>query len=124
RIVGGGVALLPLQDNRTLAYLDVFVHPEERRLGHGRALLDALSAAAREAGRERLFIEAMWGIDEETSPAREFLITLGFAPDLVDAVRQLDLPQEPPEAPVADGYTLHTWRGACPEQWIEEYADL
>jgi len=124
RIVGGGVALLPLQDNRTLAYLDVFVHPEERRLGHGRALLDALSAAAREAGRERLFIEAMWGIDDETSPAREFLITLGFEADLIDAVRQLDLPHDPPKAPVADGYTLHTWRGACPEQWIEEYADL
>lgn len=124
RIVGGGVALLPQRDNTNLAYLDVFVHPGERRLGHGRAVLEALVSVARGSGRERLFLEGMWALDEETSPAREFLAALGFEVDLVDAVRQLDLPHEPPVAPVADGYTLHTWRGACPERWIDEYADL
>jgi len=124
RVVAGGVAVLPLQDNTNLAYLDVFVHPDERRRDHGRTLLDALSSVARDAGRERLFIEGMWALGEETSPAREFLTALGFEVDLIDAVRQLDLPHEPPEAPVADGYTLHTWRGACPEQWVDEYADL
>lgn len=124
RIVGGGTATLPLKDNTSLAYLDVFVHPRERRQGHGTAMLEALAAEVREAGRDRLFIEAMWGVDEKTSPAREFVTALGFAPDLIDAARQLDLPAEPPDAPVADGYSLHTWRGVCPEEWLDSYADL
>jgi len=25
---------------------------------------------------------------------------------------------------VRDGYTLHSWRGACPEEWVDQYAEL
>jgi GNAT superfamily N-acetyltransferase len=66
-IVGGATAILPLQDNREFAFLDVFVHPDHRRMGHGSALMDAL---------------------------------------------------------LADGYTLQTWRGPCPDDLLDEYAEL
>ncbi len=124
RIVAGGVAVLPLRDNTTLAYVDAWVHPDDRRRGHGSAVLAALCDVARDAGRTRLFAEAVWGVDDETSAGREFVLARGFTADLVDAIRQLDSPSDPPEAPAAEGYTLHTWRGECPDQWVEEYADL
>ncbi|MGA9714592.1 MAG: GNAT family N-acetyltransferase, partial [Aeromicrobium sp.] len=60
-IVGGGTAIMPLQDNRSFAFLDVFVHPDHRRAGHGSAVLDALLAEARDAGRTIGFIAPSWG---------------------------------------------------------------
>lgn len=123
-IVGGGAAVLPLQDNRELAYLDLWVHPDRRRHGHGSALLRALTEVARQHGRTGLFVEAAWGVDVDTDAGHDFLRAREFTVDLVDAIRQLDLPADVPEAPVADGYTLHAWRGPCPDAWVDQYADL
>lgn len=124
RIVAGGAVVMPLKDNVRLAYVDLFTHPEHRRRGHGAAVLDAITAVARRHGRYRLFLEATWAVDEQTGPGHDFLLARGSMVDLVDAVRSLHLPATVPTAPVAEGYVLHTWRGPCPDGWIEEYADL
>ncbi|MGA8852395.1 MAG: GNAT family N-acetyltransferase [Aeromicrobium sp.] len=123
-IVGGGTAIMPLQDNRSFAFLDVFVHPNHRRARHGSAILDALLAGARDAGRTIGFIAPSWGIDEGTSAGREFAAARGFELDLVDATRELRLPATVPQLVVAGGYTLQSWRGPCPDDLIAEYADL
>ena len=122
--VGVGVAEMPLKDNLSLVYVTVQVLPEHRRRGHGSALLDAITAVGRDRGRSSLFAEARWGAAERGSGHTAFAESRGFHCDLVDAHRVLDLPARLPEAPVRDGYTLHTWRGPCPEEWVDQYANL
>lgn len=122
--VGVGIAEFPLKDNLKLVYINVHVHPEHRRQGHGRALIDAIAEVGREFDRSTLFAEARWDVNEVSSGNTAFAEALGFHLDLVDAHRVLDLPATLPEAPIRDGYTLHGWRGACPEQWVDQYANL
>lgn len=122
--VGVGIAELPLKDNLKLVYTNVHVLPDHRRQGHGRALIDALAEVGREHDRSTLFAEARWAVGEEGSANTAFAEALGFRLDLVDAHRVLDLPATLPDAPVRDGYTLHGWRGDCPEKWVDQYANL
>jgi GNAT superfamily N-acetyltransferase len=122
--VGVGIVEIPLKDNLSLAYINVHVLPANRRQGHGRALVDAIAGVAGEYDRTALFAEARWDVGEEGSDNTAFAEALGFELDLVDAHRVLDLPAHLPEAPVRDGYTLHTWCGPCPEEWIDQYANL
>ncbi|MEJ7634264.1 GNAT family N-acetyltransferase [Aeromicrobium sp.] len=123
-IVGGGSATMPLQDNTAFAYLDVFTDPDRRREGHATAILDELMSSARAAGRTIGFLTPVWGVDTEHDPGREFAEARGFTLDMMDALRALDLPAELPPLEVADGYTLHSWRGPCPAVWLDEYAEL
>lgn len=122
--VGVGIAELPLKDNQNLVYVGVHVLPEHRRRGHGSALLDAIGSIGREHGRTSQFAEARWGVGETGSGHSAFAEARGFHLDLIDAHRVLYLPATLPEAPVRDGYTLHTWRGPCPEDWVDQYANL
>jgi len=52
------------------------VHPEHRRAGHGRVLLDHLVDALREAGAARLFLE----VAESNRAATAFYRAAGFDP--------------------------------------------
>ncbi|MEO6471915.1 MAG: GNAT family N-acetyltransferase [Aeromicrobium sp.] len=121
-----GMALIefPLKDNLALVYVGVNVAPAHRRLGHGTAIAEAVAELARERGRTTLFAEARWNVDETSSGHTAFAEARGFHLDLVDAHRVLCLPPTLPDAPARDGYTLQTWRGPCPEEWIDQYANL
>lgn len=121
--VGGAWVSFPQQDNRTLAYLHVFVVPERRRRGHGTALLAAVERLAAERGRAHGFAEASWAADADDGPGVAFARRHGYAVDLLDAIRALDLPAEVVPAPWRDGYTPVVWR-RCPEQWLDQYAVL
>jgi len=123
-IVGVGSAYLPLKDNLTLAYVSVHVVPEHRRHGHGSAILEGLAEIARKHGRATLMAEVKWDGDQSDSANVAFAAAHGFALDLLDAHRVLFLPVSLPPAPVRDGYTLQTWRGPCPQEWIDQYANL
>lgn len=123
-VVGGGTVIMTLQDNPEFAFLDVFVDIEHRRRGYGTGVLDALIDISRQAGRTTAFAMPLWGVDETHDPGRAFAESHGFALDIMDAVRELPLPADLPDLEVAPGYTLHSWRGPCPDEWIEEYADL
>ncbi|RLV56532.1 GNAT family N-acetyltransferase [Aeromicrobium phragmitis] len=122
--VGGAWAELPLKDNVQNAFATIFVAPEHRRRGIGSALWRELSPALRDRGRTIVAGEAVRRVDETESGSARFAENLGFRVDLVNAVRELPLPAEPPAAPARDGYRLVAWRGLAPEQWREEYAHL
>lgn len=122
--VAGGTAEFPLRDNTRFAYLDVFTVPERRRHGHGTAVLEALADISRDAGRSVLYGEAVWELDAVDPASQAFCEVAGFRLDLVDAMRVLPLPAALPSVPVADGYTIHSWRGAAPEEWMQGYVDV
>jgi GNAT superfamily N-acetyltransferase len=122
--VGGGSAVMPLRDNLAFAFLDVFVLPEHRRQGVGGRLLDALLDVARSRDRTIALAEPVWDVDDDGDAGRWFLEAHGFELDIMDAVRELPLPAQLTPVDVDPGYTLETWRGPCPDGWVDEYADL
>ncbi|MCL8252792.1 GNAT family N-acetyltransferase [Aeromicrobium fastidiosum] len=122
--VAAGWAVMPLKDNTQFAFVEVFVPPEHRRRGHGTAVLEHLLATARAHDRTTAFSMPAWGVDAEGDAGRWFAEARGFRLDVLDAVRELALPATPPPLVVADGYTLETWRGRCPDRWVDEYAEL
>jgi GNAT superfamily N-acetyltransferase len=122
--VGGGSVVMPLLDNRGFAFLDVFVLPERRRHGVGSLLLDALIVEARGRGRTTAMAEPVWDVGADGDAGRWFVEAHGFELDIMDAVRELSLPADLPALEVDVDYTLETWRGPCPDEWVEEYADL
>lgn len=122
--VGVGIVEIPLKDNPELAYLELWVEPQYRRAGHGTAILAALIDAARERGRTTAYAEARWDEAGADRGNCMFAAAQGFHLNLVDAHRVLPLPAAPPDAPARDGYVLRGWRGACPDEWVDEYANL
>jgi GNAT superfamily N-acetyltransferase len=123
-VVGMGYIEMPQKDNLDLGYIDVVVAPDQRRKGHGSAVLTRLADLARAAGRSALYAEVRWDLGQDGSGHTAFAEATGFRRDLVDAHRVLTLPVELPSAPPRDGYTLRSWRGRCPEEWIDQYANL
>jgi len=122
--VASGYIEMPQKDNVDLGYIDVLVRPGHRRRGHGTAVLARLAEIAKAAGRHTLYVEVRWDLDQDGSGRTAFAEAMGFRRDLVDAHRVLTLPADLPEAPPRDGYTLHAWRGPCPEEWVDQYAHL
>lgn len=122
--VGGAWAELPQKDNRTFAYAEVFVVPERRREGHGNVLVESLLDACREAGRTSILAEAIWGVDDNVAPAKQFAEKLGFELDIMDAHRELLLPARLPPLVIDPAYEIRSWRGACPQEWVDGYADV
>lgn len=123
-VVGMGYVELPQRDNLDLGYIDVRIAPEYRRRGHGTAVLARLDEILTSAGRHSMFAEVAWDVGSEGSAHTAFAEAHGFVRDLVDAHRVLDLPADVPSIPARDGYTLITWRGSCPQKWVEQYANL
>ncbi|MFD1859666.1 GNAT family N-acetyltransferase [Aeromicrobium camelliae] len=122
--VGGAWAELTLKDNLQNAFATIFVDPQHRRRGFGSALWRELAVALRDQGRTVVAGEAVKRVDAVESDSERFAETLGFHVDLVNAIRELPLPADPPKAPARDGYQLAAWRGLAPEQWRAEYAHL
>ena len=122
--VAAGWCVMPLSDNTSFAFIEVFVPPEHRRRGHGTRLLDRLIAIARSRGRTTAFSMPAWAVDAEGDTGRWFAEAHGFELDILDAVRELALPATLPPLRLAPGYTLETWRGACPDELVDEYAEL
>lgn len=122
--VAGGTVELPLRDNPRFAYVDVFTVPEQRRRGHAAAVMDAIEEIGRDADRSILYGEAAWEHDAVDPASQAFAEAIGFRLDLMDAMRELALPAELPPLTVADGYTIRSWRGACPDEWAQGYVDV
>jgi GNAT superfamily N-acetyltransferase len=122
--VAGGTAELPLRDNTRIVYVDVFTAPEHRRRGHGAAVVEAIEEIGRDGDRSVLFAEAVWELDAVDPVPQAFAEGVGFSLDLMDAMRELPLPATLPPLRVADGYTIHSWRNVCPEEWVRGYADV
>lgn len=129
RLVGHVDLTLPHQENTSDAQVRGHVHPDVRRRGIGRSLLDVATDVAREAGRTRLYAGAF--VPGDGPAALEswgFQVTPGRY-----AVRRVSLHDVPPgrweglveEAATSAGdYELLRMVGPTPGDRLEEMAAL
>ena len=119
---------LPDLENRDQADLMLVVHPAQRRQGLGRALLKHAAARAAEHGRSVLNSGTRHGTGGEA-----FARSMGAEPGLVDVQRVMDVRamgheqlarlRETAEQAAA-GYSLVSWTGPVPEEFLEQAAVL
>ncbi|MCA1712274.1 MAG: GNAT family N-acetyltransferase [Actinobacteria bacterium] len=125
--VVGAVRLgLPMKDNLTSCSVDVRVHPERRRQGHGRSLLALALQQVEALGRTRVFGEVPSPLAGGPGAAEPMLREVGARPVLREVRRLLDLQAVPPgDAPAAPaGYRLVQWVHRVPDEHLEDMAYL
>ncbi len=134
--VGAAALVLPLKENLELAVAEVWTDPAHRGRGYGSAALDALTAHAREAGRRTLSAEVSIPLDHSVDgaghPYADFLTRRGFAFDIGDVVRVLDLPVDTARverlaeesAAHHEGYELRQFVGPAPADLRTDFGAL
>jgi GNAT superfamily N-acetyltransferase len=131
-----GMCYLGMRDNLDQAYVEVQVHPDHRRRGHGSAMLEHLEAVAAEHGRRVLLTEVAYPydgpVDGAGTPSVSFARRRGYELGLADVVRVLDLPvpdsrlralAEEAEPHHRD-YSFHRFEGPVPEDLVDSYAAI
>ncbi len=118
---------LPDRENLDRARLELIVHPDRRRLGLGRGLLRHAAARAAAHGRSVLNSAAQNG-----SAGEAFARSMGAEASLVDVQRVLEvgptaggrtgLRRRAEKA--AAGYSLVSWTGAVPDEFLGQAAAL
>jgi GNAT superfamily N-acetyltransferase len=120
--------VLPKRENRDRAHLWINVRPSSRRRGFGTALLRHAADRAAAGGRSVLVSGTLQG-----SAGEAFAMWAGATAGLVDARRVLELGQIPAgrvallreqAARAAAGYSLVSWDGRTPDQYLAPYAEL
>lgn len=150
-VVGTASAILPLQDNTHLAYLQVVVHPDHRRRGVGGALLDELERIAKDAGRRTFIIDSEHGAEppegtdgvlepptgsgrvRASDPGAVMATRRGYVFEQAERYSLLELPvddallarlhAEAAEKAGAD-YRLVSWTERTPDAWVDDIAYL
>jgi len=98
-------------------YVEILVHPEQRRRGTGSALLEKLCDAAREHGAHSFFGHH-W-----SAAGAAFAAHVGARDDQRDVRALLDLRSaDLPDPVVPPGWRLFSWVGAAPEELVESFA--
>jgi GNAT superfamily N-acetyltransferase/RimJ/RimL family protein N-acetyltransferase len=124
--VGWYRLLLPAGENLDQASLDLTVHPAERRRGAGLALLRHAVSRAAANGRT-----ALNGGARDGSGGEAFARSAGAKPGLVEIHRVLEIGRleqgklgrlRGPAQRAAAGYSLVSWAGPVPEEFIEPIA--
>jgi len=131
--VGAARVELPMADNRHVVGALVHVRPGHRRRGVASTLQKAVEEHARRHGRTTLMVE----LDEpphldKRSPGRAALERAGLTQVLLEVRRDLALPVDAAHldaldaacAPHAEGYVVRTWRDRCPDDLVEDRAEL
>jgi GNAT superfamily N-acetyltransferase len=117
---------LPARENLDQGGLEIVVHPAARQMGIGRTLLQ--HAAGRAAGHGRTVLN---GGARDGSPGEAFARAAGAKPGLADIQRMLDIGRlekgklarlRGPAERAAAGYSLVSWVGPVPEEFIEQAA--
>lgn len=113
---------LPDLENRDRAFVSPVVRPKSRRNGVGRELLR--HAADRAAANGRTILA---GVAVQDSAGDAFARSVGAKPGLIEARRMLDLRKVAPglyarlretAASAAAGYTIVSWTGPTPEEYL------
>ena len=151
RVVGHGVLVLPVSDNRHLAVVRIAVLPSHRGLGIGSAIADRLRRVALTECRTTVFAEVELA-DEPPAGAPDALAPregpghvsadlpgmrlarrAGLGLEIVARRSVLDVPLPDgvvdrfvadAAARAGDDYRLHTWQDPVPEEWVEQVAAL
>ena len=118
---------MPTLDNLSSINVQLVVHPDQRRKGYGRQLLDAALGEAARLGRTRVFLTAGSPLGSIEGPAASMLRAVGAKPALADVRRLLDVaaatPAARPECP-AQGYRVVRWVDRAPEEFLDDLARL
>ncbi|MGF1648199.1 MAG: GNAT family N-acetyltransferase [Kineosporiaceae bacterium] len=124
--IGTAFAELPLDANLDRASVEAYVLPEHRRRGHGRRLLAAVAAAARERGRSTA--EMTWPQEGPGNAAAERLSALRV--NQVERVsawestaHTLDVARTVRDeaAETAAGYQVVSWEGRTPPDLVSAF---
>jgi GNAT superfamily N-acetyltransferase len=120
--------VLPERENRDRGHFWINVRPSSRRRGIGTALLRHGAGRAAAAGRSVLSAGTF-----QNSAGAAFAVRVGATAGLVDARRVLVLSQIPAgriallrerAARAAAGYSLVTWYGRTPDEYLARYAEV
>jgi GNAT superfamily N-acetyltransferase len=120
--------ILPQRENRDRAYVYLTTHPSWRRRGIGTALLG--HAASRAAGHQRSVLASG---TLQGSAGAAFADRVGATAGLVEARRVLVLGKIPAgriaslrgrAAATAAGYSLVSWDGRTPDEYLDRYAEV
>jgi GNAT superfamily N-acetyltransferase len=127
-VLGGYSLELPDRENLDRAGLTLLVTPERRRAGVGGTLLRHALARAAELGRRTVMSEVLEG-----TPGDAFARTVGAQASLVENRRTLEVEAQPrghlarlraSAEGAAAGYTLTSWDGPTPDEWLAPVAGL
>ncbi|GAB7049685.1 GNAT family N-acetyltransferase [Catenuloplanes indicus] len=131
--VGTGLLILPDEQNRDAAMIELHVLPERRRRGIGRALHDHLTGIIRAEHRTTVLAntsESLPGGPVRPGAGSAFAAVLGWQRASTAHGQLLDLHDVPAErllariAPYVGGYSPVTWSGAVPEADVDDVAYL
>ena len=124
---------LPERDNLHLCELVLAVHPGARRRGVAKALQAQVERCARERGRTTLvgFADEPPG-SEGRSGNRAAARALGYAVAQQEVRRDIDLPLPAAKVdeleracrPYAADYALRVWQDRCPDDLVDDLAEL
>ena len=132
-VVGAARLELPRRDNLHLCELVLCVHPSARGRGVARVLQTEIERWARDRGRCTLvtFADEPPG-EEGRSGNRSAARALGYAVAQQEVRRDIDLPLDPARVaelerdcrPYAEEYAVRTWCDACPDDLLDDLAEL
>lgn len=123
--VGIGSLSLPVLDNLSSATVEVIVHPQQRRRGHGRDLLNALLAELKDTGRSRIFFELPSPWPDGGAAGAPLARSVGAREVLSEVRRLLDLSGELPDAVAPPSpYRVVQWLDRAPDELVDDVAAL
>jgi GNAT superfamily N-acetyltransferase len=124
---------LPNLDNTDAAHATVEVHPNHRRRGIGRALLEVLLERLRAESRSHVIGNVAEPLNGPPSAGSAFAASVHATRALVEVCRALEVHElsrdrlaelEAEAQAAAGGYELVQWLGPCPDELIDDLAVL
>jgi GNAT superfamily N-acetyltransferase len=122
-VAGYSRLALPNRDNTEVGLLDIWVHPDQRRRGHGRALLAEAVRLLRDSGRDTVIMET-----PEGTPGAAFAERFGMAVGQREVLSSLDMSTVDHAllggraATAHPPYRLQSWAGPVPDDLLDRYA--
>jgi GNAT superfamily N-acetyltransferase len=124
---------LPTLDNTNAAHVTIEVHPDHRRRGIGRALLDVLLERVRAESRSHMIGDVAEPLNGPPDAGTAFATSAGATRALDEVCRTLEVSelshdglarQEAGAQAAAGGYELVQWVGPCPDELVDDLAVL